>query len=83
MEKNTSLVILCGGKGKRLGNITKKIAKPLIRINNKPFIEYLIKFYQRYLFKQIETDLQKKNGDSWGTTPSWENDISPSAVRFK
>ena len=53
MEKNTSLVILCGGKGKRLGNITKKIAKPLIRINNKPFIEYLIKFYQRYLFKQI------------------------------
>lgn len=53
MKKNLSLVILCGGKGKRLGNITKKTPKPLIKINKKPFIEYLIKFYQRYYFDKI------------------------------
>ena len=53
MKKNLSLVILCGGKGKRLGNITKKIPKPLIQICNKPFMEHLINFYQKYNFKNI------------------------------
>ena len=36
-------VILAGGYGSRLGKITKKVPKPLIKINNKPFILYLIK----------------------------------------
>ena len=36
-------IILAGGYGSRLGNITKKIPKPLLKINNKPFILYLIK----------------------------------------
>ena len=53
MKKRTSLVILCGGKGTRLGDLTKKIPKPLIEINNKPFIEYLINFYQRFDFEHI------------------------------
>tara|TARA_E500000178_G_scaffold102820_1_gene102411 strand:- start:2031 stop:3245 length:1215 start_codon:yes stop_codon:yes gene_type:complete len=50
-EKN--LVILCGGKGKRLGKISKITPKPLIQIKKKPFIEYIINFYQRYDFKKI------------------------------
>ena len=36
-------VILAGGFGSRLGEITKKVPKPLIKINKKPFILYLIK----------------------------------------
>ena len=36
-------VILAGGFGSRLGDITKKVPKPLIKINKKPFILYLIK----------------------------------------
>ena len=35
-------VILAGGYGTRLGKITKKIPKPLIKINKKPFIFYII-----------------------------------------
>ena len=35
-------VILCGGFGKRLGLITKKIPKPMIHICGKPFLEHLI-----------------------------------------
>ena len=35
-------VFYCGGLGTRLGNITKKIPKPLIKINQKPFIEHLV-----------------------------------------
>lgn len=53
MRNDISLVILCGGKGTRLGKITQKIPKPLIRINKKPFIEYLINFYQRFNFNKI------------------------------
>ena len=47
------LVILCGGKGKRLGVISKVTPKPLIKIEKKPFIEYIINFYQKYDFKKI------------------------------
>jgi D-glycero-D-manno-heptose 1,7-bisphosphate phosphatase len=53
MNKGLDLVILCGGRGKRLGNLTKNIPKPLIKINNKRFIEYIIQFYQKYNFNKI------------------------------
>ena len=35
-------IILAGGLGSRLGKITKKIPKPLIKVNGKPFILYII-----------------------------------------
>ncbi len=35
-------VILCGGLGKRLMPLTKKLPKPMVKINNKPFLEYII-----------------------------------------
>jgi D,D-heptose 1,7-bisphosphate phosphatase len=53
MNKGLDLVILCGGRGKRLGNLTKNTPKPLIKINNKRFIEYIIQFYQKYNFNKI------------------------------
>ena len=46
-------VILCGGYGKRLGKLSKKTPKPLIKINNKPFIENIIFQYSRYNIKKI------------------------------
>jgi len=47
------LVILCGGKGTRLKSFTKNTPKPLIKINQIPFLDYLINFYQKYNFKKI------------------------------
>ena len=44
--------ILAGGLGKRLGKITKKTPKPLIKINNLEFIKYLI-------FDLIKNDFKK------------------------
>ncbi len=35
-------IILAGGLGSRLGDLTKKTPKPLIKINNLPFLFYLI-----------------------------------------
>ena len=45
--------ILAGGFGKRLGAITKKTPKPLIKVNNLEFIKYLIFELIRNDFKKI------------------------------
>lgn len=45
--------ILAGGFGKRLGEITKKTPKPLIKINDLEFIKYLIFDLIKNNFKKI------------------------------
>lgn len=44
---NFKVIILAGGKGSRLGKITKKIPKPLIKIHKKEFIYYIIKYFEK------------------------------------
>ena len=46
-------VILAGGFGSRLRNITKNIPKPLIQFNNKPFIFYIVEELERAKIKKI------------------------------
>ena len=41
------VIILCGGRGKRLGNITKKIPKPLVKIGKFSIIEHKLNYYRR------------------------------------
>ena len=38
-KENLTVIVLCGGKGKRLLPITKSVPKPLLKINKKPIIE--------------------------------------------
>lgn len=52
-KKEIDLIILCGGKGTRLGKLTKKIPKPLIKFNNIPFLDYLINYYKKYPINKI------------------------------
>jgi len=49
----TDAVILVGGRGTRLGKITKKTPKPLIRIENKRFLDILLARIIHYNFKNI------------------------------
>ncbi len=42
-NKINSAIILCGGRGTRLGSIGKKIPKTLVKIHGKPIIWYIIK----------------------------------------
>ena len=51
--KIEDIVFLVGGRGRRLGKITKKLPKPLIKINNKPFLEHLFAKLLKYNFKRI------------------------------
>ena len=39
-SKNKSMVIVCGGKGKRMGKVLKKIPKAMIKLDNKTIIEH-------------------------------------------
>jgi len=47
------VIILAGGRGKRLRPITDKIPKPLIPINKKPLIERTIKYLKKYGITEI------------------------------
>ncbi len=53
IKENFDLVILAGGRGTRITRFTKKIPKPLLKINNLQFIQYLINFYSKYPFRKI------------------------------
>lgn len=46
-------VILAGGKGTRLGELTKEIPKPMIRVGGKPVLEHQIELLKRYGITEI------------------------------
>lgn len=45
--------ILCGGKGLRLRPLTNSVPKPLLKIKEKPILEYLIDYLACYDVKKI------------------------------
>lgn len=68
-------VILCGGRGKRLGPFTLKSPKPMFLTFKKPFLEYLINILKNRGLKKIllltgyKSEIISnyfKNGDSLG-----------------
>ena len=46
-------VVLVGGKGSRLGNLTKNTPKPLLKINNQIFLDTIIAKLIKYKFNKI------------------------------
>ena len=70
-------VILCGGKGTRLREITENIPKPLVEIGGRPIIWHLMKIYSNYGFNEFilclgyKGDIIKeyfKDGKEWDIT---------------
>lgn len=47
------VIILAGGKGTRMGNITEKIPKPMIRLGNKPMILRIMEHYSSFGFNDF------------------------------
>ena len=46
-------VILIGGLGKRLGELTKRTPKPLLQAGDRPFLDYIIENCVRFGFRRI------------------------------
>ena len=46
-------VIICGGLASRLGNKSKNIPKSLIKIKNKPFLHYQLKYLEKNKIKEV------------------------------
>lgn len=42
------VMILCGGKGTRLGDVTKLTPKPMVKIGNDPIVWHIMKWYAAF-----------------------------------
>ena len=46
-------VILAGGRGTRLGEITRQVPKPMLPIGGRPFLDYLLEMVERHGYGDI------------------------------
>lgn len=53
INKNIPVVILCGGKGTRMPEMTEFMPKPLVRIDNVPILVHIMKLYSYYGFNNF------------------------------
>ena len=47
------VVILAGGLGTRLSELTKTIPKPMVKINGKPILVRIMEHYSKFGFKEF------------------------------
>lgn len=47
------IIILCGGKGTRLSEETRKIPKPMVKIGPEPILVHIINYYKSYGFNNF------------------------------
>ena len=80
------VIIMAGGKGQRLGELTQNCPKPMLKINKKPILEIILnqcldagfkKFYfsVNYLKKQIKSHF--KNGSYWNANINYLQEEKP------
>lgn len=74
--KKMPVVILCGGKGMRLGEKTLEIPKPLVQIGGKPILWHVMKIYASqgfddfilclgYKKDEITSHFKNNNNEGW------------------
>ena len=47
------IVLLCGGKGTRLGFETKILPKPMVKLDQDPIIIHIINYYKKFGYKDF------------------------------
>lgn len=74
-ERNNIVVLMAGGLGTRLGELTKDCPKPLLRVGNKPVLETILENCKEYAFKRFYISINYKaemvkeyfgDGSRWG-----------------
>ena len=86
LKRDTVILIMAGGKGKRLLPLTKNIPKPMIKISGKPMVERLVIkaskegfsnfiFSVNYLSHKIKDYF--KNGGKWKVNINYIEETKP------
>ena len=74
-ERDNIVILMAGGLGSRLGELTKDCPKPLLRVGNKPVLETILENCLEYAFKHFyisvnyKADMVKEyfgDGSRWG-----------------
>ncbi|AMV71856.1 nucleotidyltransferase family protein [Desulfuromonas carbonis] len=74
-ERNNIVVLMAGGLGTRLGDLTKDCPKPLLRVGKKPVLETILENCKEYAFKRFFISINYKaemvkeyfgDGSRWG-----------------
>jgi len=60
-SKPNSVVIMAGGLGTRLGELTKHTPKPMLHVGNKPMLENLIKSFSEHGFTKFYISVNFKS----------------------
>ena len=56
-ERNMRAMVLCAGYGTRLGELTRDVPKPMLRLQGRPILEYIICNLARHGFDQIAVNV--------------------------
>ena len=69
-------IILAGGKGTRLYPVTLETPKPLLTVNKRPIINYLIDMFKKHGVEEIAITVRQSDFDdfSWWLR-RWQNDL--------
>lgn len=80
------VAILAGGYGTRLKGITKLTPKPMVKINNKPFLEYILDWLIKYRLRRVllmvgylgnKIEEYFGNGRKWGINICYSYESPP------
>ena len=83
---DNDVIIMAGGEGKRLGELTKNCPKPMLKVNNKPISEIILEqcieagfknfyFSVRYLKEQIKDHFD--DGSPWNVSIRYLEEDKP------
>jgi dTDP-glucose pyrophosphorylase len=81
-----TVVIMAGGMGTRLGDLTKHTPKPMLKVGDKPILEHIINNFQKYGFVNFSVSVNYKsevikdyfnNGEKLGVDISYIEENKP------
>ena len=53
MDPNTPVVILCGGQGTRIREVSERLPKGMVDIGGRPFLWHIMKLYSHYGYRRF------------------------------
>jgi NDP-sugar pyrophosphorylase family protein len=69
-------IILAGGKGTRLYPVTLETPKPLLTVNKKPIVNYLIEMFKRHGVEEVAITVRNADYDDFAWwLRRWQNDL--------